>query len=148
MPSWVKRWGTSSVFLAAAVVLLVVDLVEGNMLSGVLTAVLLLAGGLVVSPALFPRGPALARAQEQAAERGVPLIYWKAGCSYCIRMRWGLGRAGQRAVWVDIWKDADAAAEVRRLNGGDETTPTVTVGRESRTNPSPAWVREHLALRS
>lgn len=76
--------------------------------------------------------------------RAVPLILWKPGCAYCIRLRLALGLKGSRAVWVDISLDASAAEAARRANEGNETTPTVIFGGGSFTNPAPRVVRAQL----
>ena len=99
---------------------------------------------LVSSPLIFPRSPGDAAGRALAAERGVPLIYWRAGCTFCIRLRFALGGAGRRAVWVNIHRDPAAAARVRSVNDGDETVPTVFVGDSAHTNPPPSWVRGAL----
>ncbi|MBZ5738824.1 glutaredoxin family protein [Nocardioides mangrovi] len=106
--------------------------------------VILVIAALVVvvtlTPYPFPRSPG----DEEARADGRPIIYWRTGCSYCLRLRLALGPLGRRAVWVNIRTDPDAAARVRSVNGGDETVPTVFVGEEHRTNPPPSWVREIL----
>ena len=104
-------------------------------------ALLVFAFGL--SPLLFPRSEGDQSAQ-LASAREVPAIYWRPGCTFCLRLRVSLGLSGRRAVWVDISRDADAAARVRSVNDGNETVPTVFVGRETRTNPDPSWVRARL----
>ena len=117
---------------------------SGNRVVGAVVIVLTLAAGLLVSPLLFPRGPAWATAEQQARTRGVPLILWKPGCGYCVRLRLALGTAGSRAVWSDISTDPDAAAATRELNDGNETTPTVITDDGTRTNPDPSWVKDRL----
>jgi mycoredoxin len=106
--------------------------------------VILVVAALVVvvtlTPAAFPRSPS----DEDARADGRPIIYWRPGCSYCLRLRLGLGPLGRKAVWVNIQRDADAAARVRAVNGGDETVPTIFFGDRHRTNPPPSWVREQL----
>ena len=72
-------------------------------------------------------------------------IYWRPGCTYCLRMRSVLGRMGARAAWINIWQDADAAAFVRSVNDGNETVPTVVIDGVPHTNPDPALVRQALA---
>ena len=99
---------------------------------------------LTVTPIAFPRSPSDATGRAEAAARGVPLIYWRPGCSFCLRLRLLLGPTGRRAVWVNIRRDPAAAARVRAVNDGNETVPTVFVGEEHRTNPAPAWVQAAL----
>ncbi|MFJ5828461.1 glutaredoxin domain-containing protein [Streptomyces sp. NPDC093089] len=98
----------------------------------------------VASPLVFPRSVGAAEAALRAAVDGRPVVYWRPGCAYCLRLRVRLGVRGRRAYWVNIWRDAEGAAVVRGVTGGDETVPTVVVGSEVRVNPDPAWVRARL----
>ncbi len=135
----IGRWGASVAiaFVAAAVV-------SGDPdVSSLVVGVLLLGLALGLSPLIFPPSPG-DDAGQQAAERGVPAIYWRPGCTYCLRLRASLGLTGRRAVWVDVSRDQDAAARVRSVNRGNETVPTVFLGDQARTNPDPSWVREQL----
>ncbi|MET9484199.1 glutaredoxin domain-containing protein [Streptomyces sp. NPDC006638] len=97
------------------------------------------------SPLVFPRSIGALEAQRRSAEDGRPVVFWRSGCTYCMRLRLRLGRDARRAHWVDIWRDPDGAAVVRAANGGDETVPTVVVAGRSRTNPDVEWVREQLS---
>jgi mycoredoxin len=109
-----------------------------------LLVVSLLVLVLFSTPVVFPRSPGDASGRAEAEARGVPLIYWRTGCTYCIRLRLVLGTVGGRAVWVNVRRDPSASARVRSVNDGNETVPTVFVGEAHRTNPAPAWVRKHL----
>lgn len=122
--------------------------------SGVLLAIALrsplggavLALGFVLlawvnSPLAFPRSVSAAEAQRLSAVDGLPVVYWRAGCKYCLRLRFRLGLDAGRAHWVDIWRDPAGAEVVRSVNGGDETVPTVVVAGRPYVNPDPAWVR-------
>jgi glutaredoxin len=146
-PAVVRLRRTAIRWLPAVSVALagVVLLASGGVVSLTMGLALLLAA-VAVSPLLFPPPPLDdAAARAQAAARGVPLIYWRPGCAYCVRLRLALGRRGRRAVWVDVSRDERASARVRDVNGGDETVPTVFVGEDAHTNPSPGWVRDRLA---
>jgi mycoredoxin len=112
--------------------------------SSVAVAVAMLVAAWALSPRFFPSSPGHAEAQRRSASTGAPIIYWRPGCSYCLRMRIALGRLGSRAIWVDVSADPDASARVRAANAGNETVPTVLVGDVVAVNPSPAWVRDHL----
>ncbi|WP_299527838.1 glutaredoxin domain-containing protein [uncultured Streptomyces sp.] len=96
------------------------------------------------SPLAFPRPLTAAEAQRRSADDGRPIVYWRPGCTYCMRLRMRLGRRGRRAHWVDIWRDPAAAAVVRAANDGNETVPTVFVAGRPHVNPDPAWVRDRL----
>ncbi|MFH9988573.1 glutaredoxin domain-containing protein [Streptomyces luteogriseus] len=103
---------------------------------------LLLAGSH--SPLVFPRPLGALEAERRSAAHGRPVVYWRPGCQYCLRLRVRLGRDARRVHWVDIWRDPAGAAVVRAANQGDETVPTVVVAGRAHTNPDPAWVREQL----
>ncbi|MFF6915366.1 glutaredoxin domain-containing protein [Streptomyces sp. NPDC012466] len=103
---------------------------------------LLLAG--TQSPLVFPRPVGALEAERRSAADGRPVVYWRPGCTYCLRLRIRLGRDARRLHWVDIWRDPAGAAAVRAANQGDETVPTVVVAGRPHTNPDPAWVREQL----
>lgn len=92
------------------------------------------------SPLVFPRSVRAA----DAAARGKPVVYWRPGCQYCLRMRLALIGVAGRASWVNIWTDPEAAAAVRAVANGNETVPTVVVDGVSRVNPGPRWVRDRL----
>ncbi|GAA1553117.1 glutaredoxin domain-containing protein [Kribbella lupini] len=117
----------------------------GRALLGLFELVAFVAVGIVLSPLAFPRPTTAAEASRLAAVDGRPIIYWRPGCSYCLRLRRKLGRRARTAYWVNIWSDPAGAAAVRAITGGDETVPTVVVGNEQRVNPDPRWVREQLA---
>ena len=111
--------------------------------AALLLAFVLLAG--VNSPLIFPRSIGALEAQRRSAADGRPVVYWRPGCAYCIRLRTRLGRSARRAHWVDIWRDPEGAAVVRAANDGNETVPTVVVAGRPHTNPDPAWVRGQLS---
>ncbi|GHH01092.1 membrane protein [Streptomyces lanatus] len=99
----------------------------------------------VTSPLIFPRPMGALEAQRRSADDGRPVVFWRPGCMYCVRLRIRLGRNARRMHWVDIWRDPDGAAAVRAANDGNETVPTVIVEGRPHTNPDPAWVREQLS---
>ncbi|WP_330300981.1 glutaredoxin domain-containing protein [Streptomyces sp. NBC_00503] len=55
-------------------------------------------------------------------------VYWRPGCTYCMKLRLGLWLTRTPYDKVNIWKDPDAAAFVRSVADGNETVPTVVVG--------------------
>ncbi|MFC9595319.1 glutaredoxin domain-containing protein [Streptomyces sp. NPDC056944] len=97
------------------------------------------------SPLIFPRSISDEEARRRSEADGRPIVYWRPGCQFCMRLRIRLGRHAGRAHWVNIWRDPDAAAAVRAVNDGNETVPTVFVAGRPFTNPDPAWVRERLS---
>ncbi|WP_123516842.1 glutaredoxin domain-containing protein [Streptomyces sp. 2132.2] len=107
---------------------------------------LALAG--VNSPLIFPRSIGAREAERRSAVDGRPVIFWRPGCKYCVRLRLRLGRSARQLHWVDIWRDEEGAAAVRAANDGNETVPTVVVAGRPRTNPDAAWVLEQLSPRA
>ncbi len=67
-------------------------------------------------------------------------MYWRPGCGFCAGLQRDLDGLGVEYAAVNIWEDPDGAAFVRSVNGGNELVPTVTVGDEALSNPSPAAV--------
>ncbi|MFG2407973.1 glutaredoxin domain-containing protein [Streptomyces brevispora] len=121
----------------------------GLILSGVpgeAAAVLLVFVLLAVvhSPLVFPRSIGALEAQRRSAVDGRPVVFWRSGCKYCLRLRIRLGRSARELYWVDIWRDPAGAAVVRAANDGNETVPTVVVRGRPHVNPDPEWVREQL----
>lgn len=111
--------------------------------AALLLAFLALAG--VNSPLIFPRSIGAQEAQRRGAVDGRPVVFWRPGCKYCIRLRIRLGRNARQLHWVNIWRDPAGAAAVRAANDANETVPTVVVAGRPHTNPDPAWVREQLS---
>lgn len=112
-----------------------------------MAAVLLLLFGLLAyvhSPLIFPTSIGVVEAQRRSTIDGRPVVFWRSGCAYCLRLRIRLGPSARQLHWVDIWRDAAGAAAVRAANDGNETVPTVVVAGRPHTNPDPAWVREQL----
>ncbi|MER6152136.1 glutaredoxin domain-containing protein [Streptomyces hirsutus] len=103
----------------------------------------LIAG--VNSPLVFPRSVGALEAQRRSEADGRPVVFWRPGCAYCLRLRIRLGRGARRLHWVDIWRDPAGAAAVRAAADGNETVPTVVVAGRPHVNPDPEWVREQLA---
>jgi hypothetical protein len=133
-----RRW-QSSIFLVP--VGIIGGVLLGSVLSGVVFFVVLAAFAVLLSPRAFPRSVTDAEARAAQTADGRPIIYWRSGCPFCLRLRGSLaGRAG-RYHWVDIWSDPDGAATVRSIADGNETVPTVVTVERSYVNPSPKLVR-------
>lgn len=120
-------------------------ILAGNPGAAVLIMLLFVAFAGVNSPLIFPRSVGAMEAQRRSEADGRPVVFWRPGCAYCLRLRMRLGRSARRVHWVDIWRDPAGAALVRAVNDGNETVPTVLVAGRPHTNPDPAWVREQLS---
>ena len=129
--------------LAAGVVVAVISWSGGATVGAVLQLALFAVLAALFSPLVFPRSVSAA----DAARAGKPIIYWRPGCQFCLRLRFALFGSARRASWVNIWTDPEAAAAVRTAAAGNETVPTVVACGETRVNPSPRWVREQLTGR-
>ncbi|MEU7167588.1 glutaredoxin domain-containing protein [Streptomyces morookaense] len=117
---------------------------EGNpdAAAALLLVFLVLAG--MNSPLIFPRSIGAREARRRSTVDGRPVVFWRPGCKYCMRLRIRLGRSARQLHWVNIWRDPAGAAAVRAANDGNETVPTVVVAGQPHTNPDPEWVRERL----
>lgn len=141
-----RAWTLPILFVLGGSALATGQIVSGGS-PGTAVALLLLfllIGG-VNSPLVFPRSIGAAEAQRRSAADGRPVVFWRPGCTYCLRLRIRLGRSAGQLHWVNIWRDPAGAEAVRAVNDGNETVPTVVVAGESHTNPDPAWVREQLS---
>ncbi len=136
-----RSWALPSAFVLVGAGLAAGSIARGDTGAGLfLLAVFLLLGG-VNSPLLFPRSLTSAEALRRSEADGRPVVYWRPGCTFCIRLRLRLGARARRAYWVNIWRDPEAAAVVRSVNDGNETVPTVFVDGRAHTNPDPGWLR-------
>lgn len=141
-----RRWGPPVVMVAVGVGL-VFAMADTPVVAAIEGLVMLAAAG-ALSPLPFPRATSLAEAQLRSTADGAPVVLWRPGCQYCLRLRFRLGPAARRLHWVDIWHDPTAAAELRSHTGGDETVPTVLRDGEAHVNPDPAVVRGWAGDRS
>ena len=66
----------------------------------------------------------------------LPIVYWRPGCPYCLKLRAKLTLTRTPHRLVNIWEDVSAARTVREVNGGNERVPTVQVGDRFLSNPT------------
>ncbi|MEU0133083.1 glutaredoxin domain-containing protein [Streptomyces sp. NPDC006296] len=139
-----RAWALPMLFVLCGIAVATGQISAGNQGAAValLLAFLVLAG--VNSPLIFPKSIDTREAQRRSALDGRPVVYWRPGCTYCMRLRFRLGRRARQLHWVNIWRDTAGAAAVRAANDGDETVPTVVVSGRPHTNPDPDWVRGQL----
>ena len=77
---------------------------------------------------------------------GTITMYSTTWCGYCRRLKTQLDSAGIAYAEVNIEEHPDAAAFVEKVNGGNQTVPTVVFPDGSAaTNPSLAEVTARLA---
>ncbi|MFC7243168.1 glutaredoxin domain-containing protein [Catellatospora aurea] len=142
----VRRWMVPLLIAVTGAAVAARQFVTGSPVAGAVLGLLFGLLAVTQSPLAFPRSIETAEAQRRAAEDGKPIVYWRPGCPFCLRLRARLGPSGaRRAHWVDIWRDPDGAAAVRAITGGDETVPTVVIGDSSHVNPDPNWLRRQIA---
>lgn len=73
-------------------------------------------------------------------------MYSTSWCGYCQRLKGQLKREGITFSEVNIEEHPEAAAIVERVNGGNQTVPTlVFADGTAQTNPSVRQVQEKLA---
>ncbi|MEU5079819.1 MULTISPECIES: glutaredoxin domain-containing protein [Streptomyces] len=139
-----RAWLLPLLFVGCGSLVAAVPAVDGSVGAGVAVWLVFALLAVVCSPLVFPRPVGAVEARERGAVDGRPVVYWRAGCKYCLRLRFRLGRDARRLHWVDIWRDPAGAAAVRAVNGGAETVPTVVVAGRPYVNPDPRWVRAQL----
>ncbi len=72
-------------------------------------------------------------------------MYSTPWCGYCRRLKGQLERDGIAYTEVDIEQDPQAASYVMRVNGGNQTVPTVVFADGTAlTNPSLMQIKERL----
>ncbi|MEU3727812.1 glutaredoxin domain-containing protein [Streptomyces sp. NPDC033538] len=120
---------------------------QGRLGTAVALLLLFVLLAVVHSPLVFPRSIGAVEARRRSTADGRPIVYWRPGCAYCLRLRFRLGRGARRLHWVDIWRDPEGAAVVRAANDGNETVPTLMVAGRPHVNPDPDWVREQVLSR-
>ena len=141
-----ERWIPALTLLTVGGMLAQAAVEDAGLQSGLTAslAIVVAVAAWWVSP--LRRGPHIDHAQAQAQAGNDDLVvYWKPGCSYCIRLLRGLNRRERnRILWVNVWKDNDAARFVADRNDGNVLTPTVLTGAGRRLPMSVEAVRSHL----
>ncbi|WP_433826289.1 glutaredoxin domain-containing protein [Actinoplanes sp. CA-015351] len=135
-----RRWRLAILATICGVLVAAVKIGDGSPGGAAFLLLLFLGLALAVSPGVFPR-------PERAADAvldGRPVVYWRPGCPFCLRLRARLGPDAGRLHWVDIWQDPEGAAAVRAITGGDETVPTVVIAGEGFVNPDPSWLKDRV----
>ncbi|MEW2063066.1 glutaredoxin domain-containing protein [Streptomyces sp. NPDC007002] len=141
-------WRLPALFLLGGAVAATGLALRGDPVTAAALLVLFVLLAAVHSPLIFPGAVSSAEARRRSAADGGPVVYWRPGCTYCLRLRLRLGRDATRLHWVNIWQDPAGAAAVRAATGGHETVPTVVVADRAHVNPDPAWVRRQLPART
>ncbi|WP_327004631.1 hypothetical protein OHA72_58020 [Dactylosporangium sp. NBC_01737] len=137
----IRIWLMPLAFVACGAAVAAKQAADGSVTGAVVLGLAFLALAVVFSPLSFPRHVPAAVAQAA----GRPIVYWRPGCQYCLRLRLRLLGRARHASWVNIWRDPDGAAAVRQVAGGNETVPTVILPDGAHVNPDPAWLRTQLA---
>jgi mycoredoxin len=75
------------------------------------------------------------------------IMYSTPWCGYCHRLKGDLNRAGIEFVEVNIEDDPASADLVEKINGGNQTVPTILFpDGTSATNPSLIEVKKRLGI--
>jgi mycoredoxin len=143
-----RRWSAAALTAICGVLIAAVKIGDGAPGTAALLMTAFLVLGFVLSPLAFPRATASSTFSSGASGASGaddrPVVYWRPGCVFCLRLRVRLGADADRLRWVDIWQDPAAAATVREITGGDETVPTVVIGGQGHINPDPSWLRDQI----
>ncbi|MEU6617929.1 MULTISPECIES: glutaredoxin domain-containing protein [Streptomyces] len=142
-----RAWRLPALFLLTGAFAATGSALGGDTAMTAVFPVLFVLLAVIHSPLVFPAPVPAAEAARRSAVDGRPVVHWRPGCTYCLRLRLRLGRDASRLHWVNIWRDPAGAAAVRAATGGDETVPTVVVADRPHINPDPAWVRRQLPPR-
>lgn len=132
-----RRWSLAGLTATCGVLIAVAKAGDGAPGTAALLLAVFLGLAVVLSPLAFPRA-----VTSPGDPR--PIVYWRPGCVFCLRMRARLGADADRLNWVDIWRDPSAAATLRQLTGGDEIVPTVVLSGQAHINPDPSWLRDQI----
>jgi mycoredoxin len=74
-------------------------------------------------------------------------MYSTPWCGYCRRLKSQLGREDITFEEIDIERDTSAAEYVMKVNGGNQTVPTLVFPDGSAlTNPSLSQIKDKLGL--
>ena len=80
-----------------------------------------------------------------SAETPLVTMYSTTWCGYCSRLKSQMQREGISFEVVDIEQQPEAAELVERVNGGNQTVPTLVYSDgTAHTNPSLAQVKQKL----
>ncbi|GLY06127.1 MULTISPECIES: glutaredoxin domain-containing protein [Actinoplanes] len=139
-----RRWRLAALWAVCGVLIAAVKFGAGAPTTAAVVLVVFLVLAYLFSPGAFPRPESTA----DAVADGRPVVYWRPGCPFCLRLRARLGPDAAQLHWVDIWQDPEGAAVVRGITGGDETVPTVVIAGEAHVNPDPAWLHDRLTVPS
>jgi mycoredoxin len=141
------RWRPALVNGGSAVALGVVALVVEGRLSGLVLAAIAiaLAWAWRVSPLRRAQPHVPHRlAMDEALPRDV-IVYWRPGCTYCMRLRRQLDSDVRRQLrWVNVMADVEASQFIRRFHGGDMVTPTAVTGSGRQVPATAEWIINHV----
>lgn len=71
-------------------------------------------------------------------------FYWRPGCPFCMNLESKLNKWNLPLDKKNIWESKEHAATVRSIADGNETVPTVVIGKAKMVNPSPKEVLQAL----
>lgn len=72
-------------------------------------------------------------------------FYWRPGCPFCMNLERKLDKLNVPLDKKNIWDDAAHAATVRSIADGNETVPTVVIGKAKMVNPSADQVLQAMS---
>ena len=93
-----RAWTLPTLFLLAGLLVATPVLLRGSLVEGGVLLVVFLVLAVVHSPLVFPRSLRAEEARRRSAEDGWPVVYWRPGCKYCIRLRFGLDDGQPRTL--------------------------------------------------
>lgn len=143
-PQWIGVFGA-----IAAFVMMIINFIQGDtVLATMLLVQLTLLFGLLL---WWTRrsGAHISHASAQAVSgEGDVIVYWRPGCLYCDRLKFGLGSDRHDVSWVNVLQDAEAAEFVSTYHDGNITVPTAVTGAGEMIDATPAAIKAQLSASS
>lgn len=75
-------------------------------------------------------------------------FYWRPGCPFCANLERKLNKLNVPLDKKNIWESKADAATVRSIADGNETVPTVVVGKAKMVNPSADQVLQAVSVQA
>jgi hypothetical protein len=114
----------------------------------VLVAAIALGWGWWVSPLRRARPHVPHVDAAAAAGPSGAVVYWRPGCSHCLRLWRELDAdERERVTWVNVMADRDASVYIRRFHEGRMVTPTAVTGRGRQIEATASQIRSRVAHR-
>lgn len=145
------RWKPAVINAGSALAVGVLGwLIEGRLTPFVaLAAAIALGWGWWVSPLRRAQPHVAHRDALRRASRRDVIVYWRPGCSWCLRL-WRALEADvrDRVIWVNVMADPEGSRYIRQFHEGDMVTPTAITGNGRQVAATAESITSRVAQRS